>query len=214
MKMKLLTLTALCGAAFAATPAWAQYNLHAGQFYVHADAGVAKPQDLLLRNTGETVSIDAGSQVDVSAGFNALDFMAVELQTGATWNRLHTDGVTLGSISGNRTEMTQVPMMANVIFKVPLADRVTPYIGGGAGGVATSIDIRRNHHWTGDSDVTFAYQGMAGVEVAITEHISVGVGYRLLGTTDHTWFADDPAMYMPTGKTITHAGVANFTWTF
>jgi len=148
----------------------------------------------------------------VHGGFNVTDNLAVEIETGALTSRIRNSGS--GILGGNRAYLQQVPLLANVIFKAPLRGGVTPYIGGGVGGVVSDISLRQNSHWTDDADLTFAYQAMAGVTFTFARHFDVGFGYKMLGTGDHTFFRDDPALYTPTGKTISHSLLATFTFSF
>jgi opacity protein-like surface antigen len=216
MKTHNYVLTALGGVAlFGLTLAQAQDfpdNLRAGQPYVSAGIGPAIQQDLYIRNLGRTFSFDPGVRADISGGFNLTDNLAAELQTGAIASQIRTGGT--AAFGGNRAYLDQVPLLGNLIIRAPMEFGITPYVGVGAGGVVSDISVREFHHWDDDSDITFAYQAMAGVNVALTRHIDVGLGYRFLGTTAHTWFADDPNMYTPAGSTYTHAVLATFTLSF
>jgi opacity protein-like surface antigen len=216
MKKSIQQVAAIGVAVMAAgLPVWAQDsadNLRAGEPYVGAEVGPAFQQNLYIRDAGRTVGLDAGVRGDVSAGFNLADQVAVEVETGAIDNRIRSEGTTI--FGGNRAYLDQVPLMGNIIFRAPLLYGITPYIGGGAGGMVSQLSVRTFDHWTSDADVTFAYQGMAGVNVALNRHMDVGLGYHFIGTMDHVWFADDPTMYTPTGKTLTHAVVATFTFSF
>jgi hypothetical protein len=44
--------------------------------------------------------------------------------------------------------------------------------------------------------------------------VELGVGYRFLGTTAHTWFANTPNLYTPTGQTFSHSIMATLTVSF
>ncbi len=217
MKTSIRQLTAigatalLAGGAAQAQQDWAD-NLRAGEPYVSASVGPAIQQDLYLRNLGRNVGIDVGARADISMGFNLADWLAFEFQTGAMDNRIRSGGT--AAFGGNSAYLQQVPLMGNLIFKAPLMYGITPYIGGGAGGIVSDLSVRQFNHWTDDADITFAYQAMAGVNVALTRHMDVGLGYEFLGSMDHVWFADDPTMYTPAGKTLSHSILAKFTFSF
>jgi len=73
----------------------------------------------------------------------------------------------------------------------------TPYAGLGLGYVNLSRTgyLVDNSGWNGDSTDTFAYQGMAGVDWAVTEKISVGVKYTYFGTLGMTFNKDTSNEY-------------------
>ena len=187
-------------------------NLRADEPYVSAGIGPAIQQDIYFRNLGRTVGVDAGARGDISMGFNLADNLAFEFQTGGIANRIRS--ANSGAFGGNNAYLQQVPLLGNIILKAPLMYGITPYIGGGAGGIVSDLSVHQLNHWTDDADLTFAYQGMAGVNVSLTRHIEVGLGYRFLGSMDHVWFADDPSLYTPAGKTISHSILATFTFSF
>ena len=62
------------------------------------------------------------------------------------------------------------------------------------------------------TDFTFAYQATAGLKYAINETMEVGIAYKFIGTTDHSWSANN--VNFDTDGTMTHAILANFTWKF
>jgi len=187
-------------------------NLRAGEPYVGADLGPVFQQDLYIRNAGRTVSMDTGVRGDLFAGFNVADNLALGMETGASSSRIRNSSV--GVLGGNRAYLEQVPLLMDVILKAPLMGGVTPYIGGGIGGVVNDISVRQNGHWTDDADATFAYHAMAGVTFAFARHFDVGLGYRFLGTPDHVFFPDDPTLYTPTGKIFSHSVLATFVFSF
>jgi len=80
-------------------------------------------------------------------------------------------------------------LMSNVYFDITNASRLTPYVGVGVGGawVRNELDER---------DAAFAYQGRAGVELALGGGLSVGAEYVYLRTLD---IAFGPKEFEPTG---------------
>lgn len=61
-------------------------------------------------------------------------------------------------------------LMSNVYFDFVNSSRLTPYIGFGVGGARVENEL-------GERDAAFAYQGRAGVEVALGNKLSLGAEY-------------------------------------
>ncbi len=189
-----------------------------GPFYLGADLGGSLLQNVTIKSAGAKASFDAGVRGDITFGYQFAPVLAVEFQTGSLWNRMNNVNGFFGGIA-EHADLYQVPFLANLVCKVPFGGGFSGYIGGGGGGVASSLDITefslfdRHHHDT-DTDVTFAYQGLAGIKYAITPDMEVDVGYKFLGTGNHTWFDEDPALFTHTGPVYSHSILASFTWHF
>jgi opacity protein-like surface antigen len=76
--------------------------------------------------------------------------------------------------------------MLNILARYPNG-RFHPYIGGGAGYALVKIDpIAATYagspviNFGGGSAGVFAYQGVAGIDIDITQHIILGLGYKYL----------------------------------
>jgi opacity protein-like surface antigen len=185
-----------------------------GRVYFNAELGGVLQQDLIIRNAGQKVGFDPGIVGNVNFGVDVTDALAVEFQTGASTSDINTSGSTALAFTGNSADIYQIPLLANVIFKAPLPGGLTPYVGAGFGGVITEMELYHHWYYASDTDITPAYQALAGVKVTLNRHTEMGVGYRFLGTTDHTWFANSPALYTPTGPTFSHSIVATLTISF
>jgi opacity protein-like surface antigen len=186
----------------------------AGDGYFNFDLGGVLQQDLIIRNAGQKVSFDPGIGGNLSLGFDITDALAVEFQTGATTSEINTSGSTSLAFAGNNADIYQVPILANVIFKAPLPGGLTPYVGAGFGGAVTTLELYRRGYYVSDTDITPAYQAIAGLRCALNRHTELGVGYRFLATTAHTWFADSPNLYTPTSPTFSHSILATLTVSF
>lgn len=85
-------------------------------------------------------------------------------------------------------------LMTNVIYEFRNSSRLTPYIGGGVGAAWVTS-------WTGpgdvtDRDLTYAYQGRAGVAFALNETTRIGAEYVYVRTGELTY---GPEAFTPTG---------------
>lgn len=183
-------------------------------FYVSGQVGGVLMEDLTFKNFGGAKNaVDPGFRGSVSIGADLSDYVAAEFETGFLVNQLDNSSTQPISAIADRGFLYQVPLLANVIFKAPLRNGITPYIGGGAGGIASSLYLERGDDWSSDTDVTFAYQAMAGIKLALNRNMEIGLGYKFLATPDHTWFPND-SRFIRSGQMFTHSILATFTWNF
>jgi OOP family OmpA-OmpF porin len=211
---KTIGLMAGIGAASFLGAATGLAQNYPGEVYFNGSLGGALQQDMRVKNAGGKVGFDPGVRFDFSGGINFSPYISAELETGIIGNRLDTfNGISLSSM-GQHGYLTQVPLLANLIFRAPLRYGITPYIGGGVGGVASTLYLRQPGDRDSDTDINFAYQGMAGVKFALNRNMEVGVGYKFLGTPPHTWFRDDPNLYTRSGQMFSHSILATFTFNF
>ena len=206
-------------------------NARAGEWldqtYLHADVGAAFVQDLTLRSsTGShhssaTAKFDTAIRGDMAIGYNINDVWAVELESGVIWDSLDNKPLRGGfSFPGSGDdELYQIPILLNAIYKFPLKNSWTPYLGLGAGGVVSTLktlvlgDALTSARRLSDTDFTFAYQASAGVKYKISSHMEVDLGYKFFGTLDHTWNGGD-GFTVKSDEIFTHAVLASFTWRF
>jgi opacity protein-like surface antigen len=62
------------------------------------------------------------------------------------------------------------------------------------------------------TDLTFAYQVEAGLKYSLSDNIDVGLGYKFVGTSTHSW--TDNGINLNTAGTAAHILEASFTWRF
>jgi opacity protein-like surface antigen len=158
------------------------------------------------------ITFDPGARVDFAFGHHLSDSVALEIEGGVAFNSTDKMKVTVDTASGPVTgeskldlDFYQVPLLLNLVYNFPLQSNFKPYIGVGAGGIYTDIVPR---HGDGEDNFTFAYQGMAGVNYAVSDSFSIGVGYKFLGTLDQK-FED-----VKTDMMMTHAVLLNFVFKF
>jgi opacity protein-like surface antigen len=193
-----------------------------GKLYLNGDVGVALMQDVTINKFNGTpvpykVSLDPGIRFDLGVGYNITDSLAAEVETGLIWNP--ADLVYLGSawlpfdMLHVRADIYQIPFLVNAIYRIPLKSGLTPYIGVGVGADFAIVDFSMPGISANYNDVTFAYQGIAGVKYAVTKNIDVGLAYKFLGTLDHSWNLL-PGVRTDTAPTMTHSILATLTWRF
>src|SRR5438876_10666048 len=135
--------------------------------YFTFDTGVALRQDVKVKEalgmsvSGGRIGFDPGVRFDVSGGYSFNDSLSLGIETGMLYNnirKLSSAGVSLppSAVFGADVGFFQVPILANVILTPPLRSPVRPFVGAGAGGVASIIEGSTINT---ESDFTFAYEG-------------------------------------------------------
>ncbi len=168
-------LVAVSLAAGVAPAAYAQD----GAWYLGAQTGVN------LLNDADTSFPGTSSEFEYDPGFGLLgqvgmplgDFR-VEAEIG--WRRNSIDEFAGAGIDGDTNLFS---FMANGYYDIPLGWRVTPYVGAGAGGAVVSVDA---DGIVDESEVVFAYQGIAGLSYKINDELAIKGDYRYLATEDFT----------------------------
>ncbi|MDB6125950.1 MAG: hypothetical protein JWQ71_4943 [Pedosphaera sp.] len=205
MKSKLNYLTA-SAAAFVITTASLQAKDEPG-FYAKVDGGGALQQSFKINNSD--VAFNPGFRTDIGFGYNFCKAFAVEIEGGSIWNSFDkVGGIPL--TSHEEGDLYQYPFLAKAILKLPFENGLTPYIGGGLGGVASTLHLKNSFFDEGSSDFGFAYQAEAGLKYAINQNIEVGVGYKFLGASGYNFFHDS----LRTDDSFSHAIFASFVWNF
>ncbi|HEU0011985.1 MAG TPA: porin family protein [Verrucomicrobiae bacterium] len=148
--------------------------------YFNADAGVNWAQDAHISGVGD-LETDIGFRFSAGVGYNLNKNWGVEFDTGYVWNTI--DKVGGGSLSGD-SSFSHIPFIVNVVYRYPIGAQFETYIGGGAGGVYSVLNLDETFVNDDDGDVVFGWQAIAGVRYNISETMSVGVGYKYLGTTE------------------------------
>jgi opacity protein-like surface antigen len=170
--------------------------------YVSFGAGVNIVNDVDFE-TGGTAEFDPGFRFSVAGGYHFTPLISAEIETGFLSNDVTDAG---------DTALSQVPFLANVVFRFENSSRFIPFVGAGAGGVASFLRIDDFISSDEDSDVVFAWQAQAGVHYRINDNMSAGITYKYLG-------ADSPEFdlgggLIPLDVVHNHAILASFNWSF
>jgi outer membrane protein OmpA-like peptidoglycan-associated protein len=203
------SLLRLClGAALA----WAGLSLpdasaHAqGQtkgWYFGAEGGWSHLQDLNFNDSGG--SFDAKpNQGFAAGGVIGYHFGRVRLEGEAVYRSHGMQTLSFSNVppslqsgfgipaSGSAPlsgDVASIGFMANAIYEVFPHSVVTPYVGAGIGGADLQINSIRvgSVQIASGGSFQFAYQGIAGLEVAMGRSWSASVDYRYFATTDGTF---------------------------
>jgi len=210
MKQKIPFLLAAGIIPLAATATAEDFSAHG---YFNTDIGVAFQQEVRIRGGGDLINFHNGVRGDVAIGYQATPWLAGELATGVIWNSADKIGAAPVTSFGASLDLYQVPVLCNVIVTTPRAwHGLKPYIGAGAGGVVATLDFQRPLGSISDTDLTFSYQGFAGLNYQVCKRLEMGVGYKFLQTGDHNWIEN--GVTLRTSGTGTHSITASFIWSF
>ncbi len=194
----------LCGTIFvAAAPA----ETVGERLYLGINGGGTFVQDLTFKDDlgSGKLRFDPGFRLDVAGGYDFTDWLAGEIETGFTINI--AKAISEDGFERNSLVMFQVPIMANLRYRVPVRCRLRPFIGAGAGGVYTSLenDSLFANDQTGH-DFVFGYQAFAGVHYQLNPKLEMGLQYKFMGTGQHH--------FENLGQTMTHAVSVSFALRF
>jgi opacity protein-like surface antigen len=151
-----------------------------GGWYLGVDTGLALQQELTIEDTSQAswfhdplpqkASFGPGIRLDVSGGVHLSESWKTEVEVGFIYN------------PGSSLDYFQVPMIANVIYTLPLHGPISAYVGAGAGGVA---GVLWSDLFSSEGGLAFGYQAIVGVKYALKEDLDLGLSYKFLGTTGH-----------------------------
>jgi opacity protein-like surface antigen len=152
--------------------------------YLSGDAGLAIMQNMTSQS--RLIQYHVGPRVDVRAGYDLPQNLAVELQAGFadnSWSAANSRSVPAGSFANVWT----VPVMANGIYKHSFNNQWQVCGGLGAGVLISTLDVSEpggplNFNST---DCTFGYQAVAGINYLMNKHMEWELGYNFLGSLDH-----------------------------
>lgn len=83
-------------------------------------------------------------------------------------------------------KITALSLMLNLFYSIETGNIVTPYFMGGLGAASLDLDNVDIGSITviDDSEVAFAYQVGAGLDLAVTDNWTLDLAYRYFGTAD------------------------------
>lgn len=164
-------LVGMSAAAMAETNGW----------YVGAEGGVNyMGKDKV---DGGKAKFDLGPAFVGQVGYG---FGAVRTEAELGWRTNGVDKIEGLKAKGDVSPLT---LMGNVYYDIATGTPWTPYLGAGIGAAYLSADkVRLDNaavdYRIDDSNTVFAYQGIAGVEYALNDNLSIKGDYRYLATTE------------------------------
>jgi opacity protein-like surface antigen len=139
---------------------------------------------------GPTTNIDLNSEtgfvVAVALGWHLDDMITpglrVELE-GAYRHNNASGSFTFSGTSSLGNDLVTWSVMGNVWYDFSLGHSLRPYFGGGIGWASNKVVPELCPCGTVESE-GFAWQLGAGLNVAVSEHASIGLGYRYMDSGD------------------------------
>ena len=170
---------------------------HYQGFYFKAGAGPTLSEDVELREFldepvgGAEIEFDPGVRFDVGVGYLWCPWFSTEFETGFMWNSAKK----VAGAFNNELSISQVPFLGNLVFKLPNNSPFTPFVGVGGGGTISVLSadefIFGSTLFDGtESDVTYAYQGYAGVRYALNQNMGLSLAYKYFATGKPEWSPD------------------------
>jgi opacity protein-like surface antigen len=211
-------------------PAGSLFAGDAGTWYLDADAGINFQQDTFtaflpsgnpVNPVGET-QFRPGERVDLTVGYNANRWLAIELEAGF----MHNDISSIGSASVSGVDFNQFPVMLNIVFSRHVFRNWSAFAGGGAGCIVSQWDCGMQLHYNFPSppsaspghvatstDYLFGYQALVGVRYDISRRWDIKLGYKYLATAEgHDWMIS--GVEVKTDPTMSHSLFATLTYKF
>jgi opacity protein-like surface antigen len=188
-------LTAAAAAAIFATPSLAAGDEGTGRasgVYLRGAGGVVfgetleqdlsyNPAVVFVTPPATAKATDVGDGLAISA---AIGFQYAKTRTELEYRRMEAsvDGVAYAggaapAVTPVNDELVAQALMSNVYFDFVNKSPFTPYVGVGVGGARIENEL-------GERDAAFAYQGRAGVEVALGGRFAIGAEYVYFRTLD------------------------------
>lgn len=164
-----------------------------------------------------SLSVNPGIRFNLPMGYRPIEWFEVEFAPGIIWNSLNTltvgyqgslldpDGTPVAGDSGSLAIQTQggyyqVPLVVNLIFRIPTGSPWVPYFGGGLGASFNYMNItnykyapaglNENISSTDGSCWSLAYQAIGGFDYEINENISIGAKYVFTGSGTQNYGGD------------------------
>lgn len=126
-------------------------------------------------STTTRYSFKTGVRADLGWGYQFENGLALGMEAGYLYNSV--DLVNTGGLVS--PDFSQVPVLLDLNYTLPLNCPLKPYLGVGAGVIASGFN--------GLGGVDGAGQLQVGLKYDLSRHVDLGVGYKLLVTTTHDW---------------------------
>ena len=164
-----------------------------GKSYFGVDVGLTLNSSTQLEqfnNTpvDETIKFKTGYRFGLTGGGMINDNFAVEVETGFSGTSVKSiDGESLDA--GEEVSIYQIPVLANVIWRIPTGMKLKPYVGLGAGMATSILDIKGTGTPLDATSTTIvpAFQALAGIRYDFTDRLGLVAGYKYLYTGSPEW---------------------------
>ncbi len=123
--------------------------------------------------TAASIDFDTGWAVLATVGYAFDNNWRLELEGGYRSNDATVRTTFFPSTW--TADLDQFSLMANVLYDVPLTERLDLTLGVGAGAVYSEFDDQFSGQ---DDDINFAFQGIVGLSYAVTNRLDLTLTYR------------------------------------
>jgi opacity protein-like surface antigen len=208
-----LGITAARGQYYEPVGQTTYYNPKGAGPYIRLDSGGTFFRDGQLTQFGgpanNPVHYNVGFDFDTAIGYAFNKYVGADFEFGIIGARINSvpGFITSGSYLDN------VPFLGNLTLSYPIPRTlIVPYIGGGAGGSASSFNTDGfginggNAVFGYESSVEFAWQAFAGVRIKLNSKMSLGIGYKYFATENPS-FTYPPAFIGNPNLTVGFTGV-------
>ncbi len=167
-----LALGLVSAAALLVAGAAAQADMVSGPYVTGFGGYTINPDTDVTTNSGNgEISFKDGWLAGAAVGY---DFGRARVEFEGAYHKNDLD--TVSGANGSQSldgKITNISMMVNALYDFENSSIITPYVGFGMGAAHLEVD-------SGDSpsDTAFAFQGLAGAKIAVTENLSAVVDYR------------------------------------
>lgn len=188
-------------------------NAEKNSFYVGVAGGINIPSDIDIQRTTLVppqppfsrtlrIAMDTNAAGNLVLGYRILDNLSVEGEY--TYRNNKSKSVNIIGIGStiNRYKQIMNSVMANAIYTFDLSSSIHPYLGAGLG--LAHVNLR---NWdslgTGsDSHTHFAYQGIVGASLSVSDKAAFYLQYQFIQVTKHNY------------SLVTAIGNQSNTWAF
>ena len=205
-------------------------------FYVGGGGGVnwTKDSDITLTDPSVPATLSGEAEFDTGwgavgqVGYKGLFLPGLRLEFEFNYRDNDLDKVTVDSVNGVSISPTElgalsgtspvtgsvrsIAPMFNVLYDFNTGSPITPYLGAGVGPAWVKLKTSDGSSGSSDTDVVFAYQGIAGIAYNITNNLSLWLDYRYFATQDPEWSFEDGSTVE--GEYRNHTVMIGLRWFF
>jgi len=182
MKLKALLLGTVVAVSAAALSQQSEARNHGWYIGLEGGANWGGDNDALygsfttVPTSPIDIDFDTGWAVLATVGYAFDNNWRIELEGGYRSNDWDAKTTFFGTSQWSG-EIQQLSLMANVLYDVPLTERLDLTFGVGAGAVHSEFE---ENNVGDDDDVNFAFQGIVGLSYAVTDRLDLTLTYRYL----------------------------------
>jgi len=183
-------------------------------WYGRLDAGYSVDGELEFNDAGDGIELENDWMASGGLGYAFQNGFRAEGELAWRNNDLDEDVVDEGDVQ-------VMSAMLNAYYDFNRGGRFEPYLGLGIGmaEVDTQLSAGGGLLTIDDSDNSYAYQGLAGVAIELTERLDLDIGYRYFVAPDLTYEAsidvgDDPVVGELDGEYTHQAVTVGLRWQF